>query len=103
MVSIADLLYLCSSDLKVLNIDDIMRLYGPHFHANNWETYALYIQLRGDKIDSKGAQNCYGMEQEEKEFYLNIIKDLKKRESKKIKLTLDRLNEHDNNNRLTPD
>lgn len=92
MITITDLLYLCSSDLKVLNIDDLARVYGPHFHANNWETYALYIQLRGDKI-----------QQDEKEFYLNIIKDLKDKENKKIIMTLNRLNEHDNNNRLTTD
>lgn len=92
MVAITDLLYLCSSDLNVLNIEDLERVYGPHFHSNNWETYALYIQLRGDNIQP-----------DEKEYYLNVIKELKDKENKKIKSTLDRLNNDINNNRLTTD
>ena len=85
MVSFFDIMYLTKDDLTVLNIEDLERLYGPIFHMDNWQTYVLYMQLRGDK-----------MSEEEKQFYMNIIHELQTKEYTMIKNSLHKLeaNEH---------
>ncbi len=80
MVSFFEILYLTKDDLNVLNIEDLERIYGPTFHMDNWQTFALYIQLRGDK-----------MSEEEKQFYKNVIHELQTKEYTMIKNSLHKL------------
>lgn len=77
MISFDSIMYLTKEDLNILNIEDLERLYGPTFHMENWQTYVLYIQIRGSK-----------MQEEEKQFYLNIINDLQMKEYTQIKNSL---------------
>lgn len=86
MVSFDDINYLTSEDLLIPRIEDIPRIYGANFSSSNWETYALYLQIRGDK-----------MKDEEKEFYLNIIREIKKDENVYIQSYLKKLKNSSSN------
>ena len=65
--------YLKVEDLKKPNIENIPKLLGEKYNCKNSDTYLLYLNFNYDKMD-----------EEEKEYYKNIIKELKESENKEI-------------------
>lgn len=80
MVSFEDILYLTEQDLNYIDISDIPRILGEHFDSNNWETYLVYYNLRKNN-----------MTEEEKKYYLNIIKELREKENKQMLYNIEKL------------